>query len=327
MRSVSALRIKFIILLQAQKVNDSEGRSKSLSCRFLQYRENRMSADVITLTFTVGNAVFTAHLQSGFFNSRGKRWKVLHRHPDYEIHFFEKGGFDFYCGGKPLSTSSPSALLLSPLVSHSFFSESEDAERVCLLFDLKKSGEGEAYAEYSGILSSLGDYTVVTDLVSSLSRFRVPSEDLRPFENETALKNELCSVFIELFSKLRAAKKPSSLPPVQGGKNDRNKLLADIFKYIEDNFERPSSPGDLALALHFSTRQLERLIKTELQTTFTGLLNRCRVENVCKQLDGSQSPELLSRLAEQNGFPDYSTFYRNFKKHTGKSPTEYLKTK
>ncbi len=216
--------------------------------------------------------------------------------------------------------SAPSALILRPLVYHSFYSESEDADRACLLFDLKKSGDGEAFDEYSKLLSSLPEHTVIPEFSSCFSKFRSPEEHLRPFERNELLKNELSGALVGLFSRLREMREPSEGNFSATG---RHGILADIFKYIEDNFAKDPTPRDLASSLYISQRQLERLLKDEMGTTFTGLLNKCRIENVCKQLDKPTDRRMLAQLAEESGFPDYSTFWRNFKKYTGKSPTEY----
>lgn len=283
-----------------------------------------MNADIFSFSFDAGNAVFTVHLQSGFYRSHGTRWQVLHCHPCYELHLFEKGGFDFYSGGSVLRVLSPSALLIRPLVYHSFYSESDGAERVCLLFDLNRSGDGDAFDDYSALLSSLSDNTVVHDFVSALSLLRGGSGRLRPYEEKTVLKNRISDVMVELFSRLRETERVSETPFPANEKKSGKSILAEIFKFIEDNYSKETTPADLVAELFVSQRQLERLLKTEMQTTFTELLNRCRIENVRKQLDKAADIGRLSQIAEENGFPDYTTFWRNFKKYTGKSPSDYI---
>ncbi len=285
-----------------------------------------MTADILAVPFRVGNAGFTAHLQSGFYNSHGNRWEVLHCHPDFEVHFLEKGEFGFYAGGETHRVAAPAALILRPFVYHTFYAESQNADRVCLLFDLKKEGEGEAFGEYSALLSPPGDVTVLPGFRSGLSRFRKEREDLRPFEEKELLKNGVSETLIELLSRLRASGGGKALLPPPARKFEKSGTLADIFKYVEDHFAEKDPPGGPEAGLFLSKRQIERLLKTEMSTTFTGLLNRCRIENICKQLDPQTSPGRLARLAGENGFSDYSTFWRNFKKYTGKSPTEYIKT-
>ena len=165
---------------------------------------------------------------------------------------------------------------------------------------------------------------VIRDFVSGFSKYRTGSAFFRSFEENEMMKNDLSAALIGIFARLREINEPNGARFSPPDKNERNAILADIFKYIEDNFSKDPTPRELASRLFISQRQLERLLKNGMRMTFTGLLNRCRVENVCKQLNRETDARSLARLAEQSGFQDYTTFWRNFKKYTGKSPTEYI---
>ncbi len=117
---------------------------------------------------------------------------------------------------------------------------------------------------------------------------------------------------------------PTEKPPID------NKLLNQIVHAMEKDqyFLDPDlSLKQFAQALDLPARQVSMHINQGLDQTFIDFVNHYRVEKVKKHLiqDDLYNLSLLG-IALDSGFVSKSTFNRVFKKHTGKSPSEYQKS-
>lgn len=82
---------------------------------------------------------------------------------------------------------------------------------------------------------------------------------------------------------------------------------------------------ELALELKRPPRYTSHLINTYHGTNFQGFINGFRVEEVIRKInDPAEQHKTLLALALEAGFNSKSTFNYVFKKHTGKSPSQYL---
>jgi len=79
---------------------------------------------------------------------------------------------------------------------------------------------------------------------------------------------------------------------------------------------------DVAERLHTNRTYVSRVLKEQLDTTFADFINRQRIDHACRLM--KQQPDLSAAdVATMSGFSSQSSFYRNFKKYMGCSPTDY----
>jgi len=108
-----------------------------------------------------------------------------------------------------------------------------------------------------------------------------------------------------------------------------------LFLRIEEHMQTEESykKNDLTLAEIAQTLQepinhLSQAINSQTGSTFYNYINQYRIQAFIKLLDDPQSKQFTNlALAMECGFNSKSTFNKYFKKHTGKTPTEYLKNK
>jgi AraC-like DNA-binding protein len=81
--------------------------------------------------------------------------------------------------------------------------------------------------------------------------------------------------------------------------------------------------GDVARAMHMSSRTLQRRLEQE-QTRFTEVLDRARLD-LARRLLGDPSVGLTD-VAFRLGFADLATFSRAFKRWTGKPPGQWRRS-
>lgn len=85
--------------------------------------------------------------------------------------------------------------------------------------------------------------------------------------------------------------------------------------------------ADLARELHTSTHTLSYIFNQHLNKTYYDFINEYRI-NEFKRLinDSDVARYTLSALAEQCGFSSRASFFRSFKKLTGITPNEYIRS-
>lgn len=106
----------------------------------------------------------------------------------------------------------------------------------------------------------------------------------------------------------------------------RKRLREDIIDYIQNNISdtdlKASKIGDKYC---LSSKYIAQLVKEETGLSLGDYINKTRMEEagrLLKQLDTSN----LSEIAEKVGFSKSNTFYKNFKKYYGVSPSIFRET-
>ena len=94
--------------------------------------------------------------------------------------------------------------------------------------------------------------------------------------------------------------------------------------HIKKNFAQDISLKTLACELNINAAYLGQLFKTETGQLFSVFLNQTRIEHAQKLLLNTTLP--LNEISQQCGYANISYFYNIFKKHTGKTPTQYRKS-
>ena len=123
---------------------------------------------------------------------------------------------------------------------------------------------------------------------------------------------------------------------VNGGKVERlteeecKELHKKLVAYVEK--EKPYinpdlKMGDLASALDTSSHSLSYLLNQYLNQSYYDFINEYRVTQFKKMVADSQySRYTLTALAELCGFSSRASFFRSFKKSTGVTPNEYIRS-
>jgi AraC-like DNA-binding protein len=102
--------------------------------------------------------------------------------------------------------------------------------------------------------------------------------------------------------------------------NANRGLVNKVYLTLLKNPDKFLSVEEVAQELGMSERNLRRMLK-ELNTSYRDILNDVRKEIAIRYLQGSDLS--MEHIAELVGFSDSSSFYRSFKKWTGRAPTSY----
>ena len=80
--------------------------------------------------------------------------------------------------------------------------------------------------------------------------------------------------------------------------------------------------------LEIPKHRVSELINSELEKSFSDFVNEFRVEEVIRLINkGKHIESTLSYVGEEAGFNSKANFFRIFKKVTGMTPNEYIKSK
>jgi AraC-like DNA-binding protein len=101
-----------------------------------------------------------------------------------------------------------------------------------------------------------------------------------------------------------------------------NNFFFSILQYIDNNFNKKISIKKIAQHFNISPRSIERYFKNHLKISPEQFLIKTRIFKSCDYL---KKGEYISTAALECGFYDQSSFTRQFKKHMGLTPLQYIK--
>ncbi|MCD8261799.1 MAG: helix-turn-helix domain-containing protein [Bacteroides sp.] len=110
-----------------------------------------------------------------------------------------------------------------------------------------------------------------------------------------------------------------------------DRIAKKLTSYMES--EKPYLNPDLKLqdiagAIGCSSVELSQLLNLYMECGFTDYINKYRTQEFIEKVQNKSAIKYtLTTLSEQCGFSSRTSFFRSFKKLTGKTPAEYIKEK
>ena len=107
------------------------------------------------------------------------------------------------------------------------------------------------------------------------------------------------------------------------GRSFDDQRLAMAVSYLRAHFTEQVHERAITDLAGVTPRQLQRMFRAKLHTSFRQLVVRMRVHRSCDLL--RLSDRTLSQIAAECGFYDQSSFSRHFKAQMGITPRQYRK--
>lgn len=127
---------------------------------------------------------------------------------------------------------------------------------------------------------------------------------------------ELLDILVERYSVLLEHSKFS--------KEERKiNRFSQIVSYIEHNYRKDISLGNLALQFGYSTSYLSRIFQKYTKKNYKEYLNLVRLEQGIKEL--AKGTKTIGEIAIDLGFPNNKSFSNSFRKEFGILPSQYRK--
>lgn len=99
-------------------------------------------------------------------------------------------------------------------------------------------------------------------------------------------------------------------------------LFNNVLYYIHTHLTDDLSLDTLAEHFYVTKGYISRIFNQYMDMSIHQYIISLRLEEACSLIQQGNS---ITLAAEQSGFPDYSSFFRTFKKNYGTSPKEYQK--
>ena len=93
------------------------------------------------------------------------------------------------------------------------------------------------------------------------------------------------------------------------------------MEYVNHNYNKNISLGDLASRLYLSSAYLSKYIKQRMGVNFIELLNQTRLSHAANIL--TNTDENIAQIALDVGFSNLASFNRNFKEKYGTTPSKH----
>ncbi|MBX2894426.1 MAG: helix-turn-helix domain-containing protein [Cyclobacteriaceae bacterium] len=169
------------------------------------------------------------------------------------------------------------------------------------------------------------------DIQQFLAKVGIIRVDSKTVKEVTALMDQLTQtqktikliLFLQLLHVLAHAKnlKRLSVAPVQRSVPDEDKRMNEVLQFTFTQSNRKIKISEVASVANLSSEAFCRYFKIRTRKTYTNFLNEVRISNACKLLiEGEPNIQLV---CYQVGFQNLSHFNRQFKKVTGKTPSQY----
>lgn len=106
------------------------------------------------------------------------------------------------------------------------------------------------------------------------------------------------------------------------GRGRREDYVTYVKSYVDQNYMKEITLGDMALVTHLSSNYLSTIFKREVGLSFTEYLVKTRINKAATLISRMAQPH-MAQVAKAVGYEDYAQFSKMFKKYMGCSPSQY----
>lgn len=250
-----------------------------------------------------------------FFNTVD--YRTPHFHSEWELVWLLDNPMLVSCGGSGFKAEKNDILLFQPHQPHELHKMGENCTFLCLQISSELLHlENDLLVEKV----RLNDCFLPAEqrmIRQKLAKIMEAYLNQGPFDSLYCL-GEVCLLFHFLFGRV-PARVISREERVNLEK--RNKRLASLIRFVDENYMHKLRLSDFADAEGFSMSYLSHFIKSTLNQSFQEYVNSVRVNCACKLMAAGEKK--LTEISMESGFSDYRYFSAAFKKQFGMTPEQY----
>ncbi|WP_149275544.1 AraC family transcriptional regulator [Pareuzebyella sediminis] len=248
----------------------------------------------------------------------------LHQHKEVQLSLVVKGRGKLIVGDSVHRFSSGDFFVIASHSPHLFTNEYDHTgiQMVSLFFT--ESTFGEAFFELQELqelrlfftLAQSGfqlcsDHSLISKLVFDI----LESDGVSRFIGFLNLLKELCAVDQRPLTKFVYPKEIGS---------SKGSRMQKIIEYTVRNFQNEIDLVSASEIVHMTPNAFCRFFKQHTNKTFFQFLIELRIEHACQLLQKNRHGLSILEISEQSGFKSISNFNRQFKKHKGCVPSQYI---
>ena len=147
--------------------------------------------------------------------------------------------------------------------------------------------------------------------------------ELRPFFDILSTADDIITqkmIFIILLNRLLSPRKTEPIITTQSGAKNMN----DIIKYISEHFHENPTAESIAQHFFISRSKLNKDFKQYTSISYHQLIDELRLSRAMHLLDDNAD---IAAVSSALGFENETYLFAFFKKMTGMTPRQYLKSK
>jgi len=252
----------------------------------------------------------------------------LHSHNYYQIYYLKSGKLIHHLENADAELKARDVFIIPPNLPHYIETASRDVCFYSISFTKRYITEcissNKLAADFIHCITDLSSEGVVEPsmtlrLEDAALAYVLVQKIMQEFSSDITGKDQLIksalSLLISVFARAYLEDKCENVKFVS-----EREAIMHCIGYINNHLSEPVTLCEMAQRTAMSKSSFCETFRKVTGETFRQYLNRKRVE-AAADLIKSGTP--VFRAAMDMGYDDLSTFYRNFKKHFGVSPSEY----
>lgn len=252
----------------------------------------------------------------------------LHTHDYFQMYYVQHGNIVHHIEGGEAFLSHGDVFIVPPKLPHYI----EKKENEVAFYSVSFTSDFLlGMRESNKLIFDFLHFLSTATLESIQPKLTLPREDIiftetifsrikSEFDGDKTGKEEIIkqcvSTLLSLFARVYFEEKAQSLNPEYG-----RHAVMHCIEYINNHFDEDISLGEIAERSAMSKTCFCEIFRSITGTSFHDYLNRQRIERASEMILSGKKISAVSALC---GYSDFSTFYRNFKKYMGVSPSKYL---
>ena len=294
----------------------------------LNYGESSSSKSLESL---LNSSNFMPAIVKSIENFHDTNWSMEpNMHDHYEMVYMKKGNAVFEIANKPAILGPNDIVIIKPNQLHKLIVKSETGcEFIVLSFKFENKISGE-YSEmpledFLNFVSSKETGSFISLKVSQKNEIIVLLNKIMKERESVEPASEFLNylLILELFVLLSRALKMEWENSIKSKSPKLKELINISINYINNNFERDLSLGDIARFVFLSPSYFTKAFKEETSMSPISFLLKKRIE-VAKELL-TDSDLKISDIAFNVGFSNQQRFNEMFKKYAKQTPLQFRK--
>lgn len=254
----------------------------------------------------------------------------LNQHEFFEMVYVKKGNAVFEIAGQIAVIGPNDIVIIKPKQPHKLIVKSKaGCEFIVLNFKFTNQMNSE-FSEISleyflNFVRNKESGSFITLKVSQKNEIILLLNRILKEKENVEIGSEFLNylLMLELFVLISRALKMEWENSIKDKSPKLKELIFISAKYIDNNFERDISIGDIARYVFLSSSYFTRAFKEEMRISPMSYLLKVRVDRAKELL--VETPLKISDIALNVGFSNQQRFNEIFKKHTDQSPLKYRK--
>lgn len=253
------------------------------------------------------------------------------RHDFWEMVYIDRGEAEIVADTSGYTLSQGYAVFHKPGEYHNIWANKKFANSVIITFSSQSESmnffknkilpfDEESKYLLGKILGEAKNY--FSEPLNIVELKKMTKQKGAPFGGEQLIRRYLEELLIHLVRTGHKTPPPSSLRIA--AEEGQQKIVDSVISYLKDNIENPITLDSVVENIAFSKTYLKTLFRKKTGTTIIKYLTSLRIDRAKQLL--SEGSSTVSEISVLCGFSTVHYFSNTFKKETGMTPTEYVKT-